>query len=231
MKTETLESSSVTRSTYDAIRRSLVNCDLPPGKRLKTMDLSRQFGVSLGVVREALMGLTAEGLVVTVPQRGFRAAEISPEDLAQLSAARIDIEVLCLRRSMEIGDLDWQARITSALYKLANTPKGSSKGNRPYNEAYITAYSDFRAALISACDNFWLLKLRGILEVQSERYRNVCAKLGPKLHDPARGCASLADAVLARNSKAAIRQLEELLSLNTRTLQALLAKSSDGWLS
>jgi DNA-binding GntR family transcriptional regulator len=228
MKTESVESNSITRNTYDAIRRSLFNCDLAPGERLKTMDLSRQFGVSLGVVREALMGLTAEGLVVTVPQRGFRAADISADDLGQLSSARIDIEVLCLRRAMEIGDLDWEAGITSALYKFTNTPKGSSKGSQAFSESYITAYADFRSALISACDNFWLLKLRGILEVQSERYRNVCAKLGPKLHDPGRGCAGLAEAVLARNAKSAIRQLEEMLAVNTSTLQAFLAKSDEG---
>lgn len=57
-----------------------------------------------GAVREALSRLSSECLVIAEPQRGFRAAPISEEDLVQLLEARKEIERLCLHRAMGCGD-------------------------------------------------------------------------------------------------------------------------------
>ena len=47
--------------------------------------------------------LSAEGLVVAEPQRGFKVAPVSLEDLADLTKARIEIETLCITNSIEAG--------------------------------------------------------------------------------------------------------------------------------
>ena len=56
------------------MRADLLACRIPPGSRLKIQDLCDRFSVSLGAIREALSRLTSDGLVVSEPQRGFRAA-------------------------------------------------------------------------------------------------------------------------------------------------------------
>ena len=57
---------------YDVIRRSVVTLELPPGSMLDEITLVRQFGVSRTLVREAIISLSAEGLVELLPNRGAR---------------------------------------------------------------------------------------------------------------------------------------------------------------
>ena len=51
-------------------------------------------------VREALSRLWAEGLVVAEPQRGFHVSPVSLEHLTDLTLTRMEIEGLCLSRSI-----------------------------------------------------------------------------------------------------------------------------------
>jgi|HubBroStandDraft_1064217.scaffolds.fasta_scaffold238151_1 DNA-binding GntR family transcriptional regulator len=52
-----------------------------PSSKLRTLELSKRFAVSLSAVREALARLSADGLAVADPQRGLTAAPISAADL------------------------------------------------------------------------------------------------------------------------------------------------------
>lgn len=56
------------------IRREILSGDRKEGEALREQDLSSRFGVSRGPVRAALLELSREGLVVTVPNRGVRIA-------------------------------------------------------------------------------------------------------------------------------------------------------------
>lgn len=77
-------SASLTERAYQRLRDDLLTCRLAPGDRLSIKELSAELGVSLGAVREALSRLTSEGFVTAQPQRGFRAAPITVEDLIDL---------------------------------------------------------------------------------------------------------------------------------------------------
>ncbi len=52
-----------------------------PGAALPFARLKDDYAASMGVLREALMRLTAEGLTVNQPQFGFRVISLSIEDL------------------------------------------------------------------------------------------------------------------------------------------------------
>src|SRR3569623_1968558 len=54
---------------YEALRRAIVELDLPPGSPLDEVSLSQQFALSRTPVREALVRLAADGLVLTLPNR------------------------------------------------------------------------------------------------------------------------------------------------------------------
>src|SRR5215475_11483926 len=117
---------NLTQGAYEDLRADLLSCRIPPGSRLKIQDLCTRHSVSLGAIREALSRLTSEGLVVAEPQRGFRAAPISAEDLKDLTCVRIQIESLCLRRAIELGDVDWESRLVAAFHRLSRTPERTS---------------------------------------------------------------------------------------------------------
>src|SRR5712672_2028195 len=74
---------------YQHLRADILACRLRPGVKLQINLLAEDLGVSLSGVREALSKLSAEGLVVAEPQRGFRVAPVSLEDLGDLTMTRI----------------------------------------------------------------------------------------------------------------------------------------------
>ena len=56
----------------ELIREAILDGRLQPGQRLKEEDLAKQLGISRTPVREALLMLQVEGLIVATPNRGAR---------------------------------------------------------------------------------------------------------------------------------------------------------------
>lgn len=213
-----MDAKSLTTGVYERIRSDILTCRLLPGRKLKINDLCIQHGVSLGAVREALSRLTAEGLVVAEAQRGFQVAPVSSEDLADLTRARIEIEALCLRRAIELGDVAWEARVLGADHVLARLPEHDPDDPDRMNEAWSKAHADFHAILADACASPWLLRLRGMLYEQSERYRRLSVPAGRAERDIPGEHRAIVSAVLARDADAAVAALTDHLSATTRIL-------------
>jgi DNA-binding GntR family transcriptional regulator len=209
---------SLTQTAYERLRADLLACRLPPGEKLRIGELCDMLGVSLSAVREALSRLTAEGLVVAEPQRGFRAAPISEADLRDLTAARIEIETLCLRRALAAGDVTWEERLVAAHHRLSRTAERDPGDPKLVTEAWAEAHRAYHAALVAGCDNAWLLRLRAILYAQSERYRRLSVPLARTERDLAREHRDIVEAALARDADRASALLAAHLSLTSDIL-------------
>ena len=72
-----------------------------PGSRLVERSLAATLGVSHIPVREALARLEEEGLVVRLPRRGARVAQLSHESLGEISSLRVVLEGFVVRRVQE----------------------------------------------------------------------------------------------------------------------------------
>ncbi len=77
---------------YAEIRDAITGHRLAPGSKLKEVPLSELFGVTRGVIRKALAGLAAVGLVQLRPNRGAIVACPGLEESRQIFAARRAIE-------------------------------------------------------------------------------------------------------------------------------------------
>jgi DNA-binding GntR family transcriptional regulator len=85
----------------DGLRNAILNFDLKPGQRLVEREMIEQIGVSRTTIREVLRELTAEGLVVVIPQKGAVVYAPSPEEAKDLYAVRASLEALAVRRFIE----------------------------------------------------------------------------------------------------------------------------------
>lgn len=196
---------SAIQGTYEQLRTHLVTGVLAPNEKLLIKTLCERYDVGPSAVREALARLSAEGLVVAEPQRGFFAAPVSLDELRDLTEVRIELETRCLRRSIENGDMAWETRVVGALHQLSRTPRGERQGNpalpdRPWEDTHAA----FHYALVSACGSSWLLSLRQQLYVQSERYRLLAAAQIPRARNLELEHKTLVDAVLNRDVDKAI---------------------------
>lgn len=68
-------------AAYDRIRQAIVDGSLPPGAPLRDAELAEQLGLSRAPVRQALLRLTDDGLVVSKPQSYTRVAELLTDDV------------------------------------------------------------------------------------------------------------------------------------------------------
>ncbi len=65
---------------YDVLRKEILSLELAPGALLDETGLSRRFGFSRSPIREALIRLASDNLVVTLPNR---TTIVTPVDIAQ----------------------------------------------------------------------------------------------------------------------------------------------------
>ena len=71
------------------LRHVLTEGEIPPGARIPERELCASFAISRTPLREALKVLAAEGLVVSLPNRGSRAAKLTQNDVKDcLKSAR-----------------------------------------------------------------------------------------------------------------------------------------------
>lgn len=209
---------SRTQTVYEELRAAVLACRLRPGQKVVIADLCKAHDVSLGAVREALSRLTSEGLVIAAPQRGFRVAPVSEADLRQLTEARVEIEHLCLRRSIVAGGLAWECRLVAAFHELSGTPERVADDVGRLSDAWVAAHARYHQALVDGCENVWLLRLRTILYVQSERYRRLSVPLAWQDRDIDDEHRAILDATLARNAERACALLDQHLRATTLIL-------------
>ncbi|MFF2200815.1 GntR family transcriptional regulator [Streptomyces sp. NPDC058145] len=84
---------SVTRSTLrqqiaDALRDEVLAGRLTPGRAFTVKEIAEQYGVSATPVREALVDLSAQGILEADQHRGFRVPEYSLADYRSMLEAR-----------------------------------------------------------------------------------------------------------------------------------------------
>lgn len=77
----------------DALRAALIAGELRPGEVYSAPGLATRFGVSATPVREAMLDLVKEGLVDTVPNKGFQVTAVSEKQLDEYTHIRSLIEI------------------------------------------------------------------------------------------------------------------------------------------
>jgi DNA-binding GntR family transcriptional regulator len=209
---------SQSEEAYGLIRGDILSCRINPGTKILINEVCAKLDFSVGAIREALSRLSAEGLVVAEPQKGFRAAPISPEDLQDLTQMRARIESACLAEAVERGDVAWESRVLAAHHKLVRTPMLSTADSRRLSDAWSLAHSDFHAALADGCGSPWLMRIRGMLYEQSERYRHLSVPLDESRRDVAAEHKALCDAVLDRDRQRAMRLMCEHIEATTNII-------------
>ena len=85
------------------LRAAILNGYFDPGERLPEESLARTVGVSRGPIREALVQLEREGLIVIRRNRGAFVAQLAREDLEEVYTLRVAIERLAVQRAIQFA--------------------------------------------------------------------------------------------------------------------------------
>lgn len=109
-----IDQPKLSEAAHQAIRRMILSMELEPGTRLVVRLLSEKFGLSPTPIKEALVALEREGLVVSQARRGYSVAKLDVEDVQKLYEVREAIEGLAARLTAERADKPLLKRLEQA---------------------------------------------------------------------------------------------------------------------
>jgi DNA-binding GntR family transcriptional regulator len=192
----------------DRLRIEILGGRIEPGAKLRADDLKTKFEVSLTPVREALMRLSAEGLVIAEDQRGFRVAPVSLHNLKEVTELRVALECLALRLAIEAGDLEWESNIVATAHRLAALTSRPAGGQAVINEEWEKWHRKFHFALIAACNMPLLIAFCKTANDLCDRYRRIYLPFIRPV-DRLKDHNRIAEAACKRDGGLAVKLLEE----------------------
>ncbi|MBB6347989.1 GntR family transcriptional regulator [Nonomuraea muscovyensis] len=145
----------------DALRAAIISGRLEPGVIYSAPTLGAQFGVSSTPVREAMLDLVKEGLVVPHPNKGFRITEVSEQDLDNLAAVRLLIEPPTVRDAVAVIPADDFPRLRTLAQDIVEAVE------RADLVGYIEADHVFHLTLLGYSGNRFLVDVVSGLRTQT----------------------------------------------------------------
>lgn len=149
----------------DQLRSEIVTGALQAGATLPLAQLAERFGTSVIPVREALRGLSTEGLVTLRPHRSAVVSELPLPDLDELYHARSVLEQEALR--MADGKLNAADKVrVSVLINQMESELADGHLTRGFE-----IHRDLHMTLYRHCESELMIDIIERLWADSERYR------------------------------------------------------------
>jgi len=108
-------------SIREILRTAILKGEYAPGERLREVEIAARHQVSRGPVREALLQLEQEGLVLLRRNRGAVVARLSRDDLEEVYSLRLALERLAVARAAQHGTEADFARLDAVLHEFRGT--------------------------------------------------------------------------------------------------------------
>ncbi len=96
------------------LRREILTGNIRPGERILEQEISAMMKTSRGPVRDALIRLEHEGLVVREPNRSAVVASMTVDDVEEVCSLRLSLEMLALRYALDRAQEEDFARLHQA---------------------------------------------------------------------------------------------------------------------
>src|SRR5580704_11417424 len=134
---------TLAEKAFDTLHSAIITGQLRPGARLPIEELAEVLEMSPMPIREAVRRLDGAGLVENIPHRGARVTGLSVIDLAEVTEARLALEVLAIRRAAERFTDEHERAARTRLAELNSSPDDNSA-------ATSTAHAAFHFSLYEA---------------------------------------------------------------------------------
>ena len=203
-----IPSRTLATDLFEQLRSDILHNRLDPGSRLRFKDLRERYHSGLSPLREALMRLVSEGLVVLEDHKGFRVAPVSREEMQDIANTLLELEALAIRMSVKKGDDRWEADIVARFHELSKRPMFAADGTLDTEwEARNVA---FHESLYAACGSPSLKLVCHVLYERHSRYRRLRTKnTGKPDRDVSKEHEALMRATIERDATTAIAQLRK----------------------
>ena len=156
--------SSLREQARDLICARIITGDLEPGRVYSARSLAERLRVSPTPVREAMLDLSRDHMLVPVRNKGFLVPELSEHVLTELYELRMLLEPPSMKRlagALEFADVDRAERLADTLELAA--ARGDIDG-------FLASDREFHLGLLSSIGNERLVDIVGSLRDQQRLY-------------------------------------------------------------
>ncbi len=103
----------------NSLREAIFSGQLAPGEQISEEALAKSLTVSRGPIREALVQLEHEGLIITQDNRRKFVARLSREDMEEVYSLRTTLELLAVRQALHRAGPEELAEMQAIVDKMA----------------------------------------------------------------------------------------------------------------
>lgn len=159
------------RMVHTILQQRILDGVLRPGERIDLDAIASELAVSRTPVRTALRQLESEGLVTIYPHRAVMVSELSADDLEQIYAVRIHLEIMAAQLAVpNLTDSD-----------IAEIRRIHQEIIQGIDDANLASFAEkdraFHLALYRAANNKFLSRLIDDLRKASLRFLTVYASV------------------------------------------------------
>jgi DNA-binding GntR family transcriptional regulator len=130
----------------EALRQQIITGAIPPGTKLVEREVARQFGISRAPVRDALIQLEKEGLIISKPDARY-VIELTQRDLRELHEVRLALEKLAVRLAAENASAPNRDALLAKLREMETALKDRD------HDLFIQTDIDLHALIWKQADN------------------------------------------------------------------------------
>ena len=128
-------------SISNVIRRDLISGKFKCDEPMREQKLATRFGTSRGPVRDALMQLTQEGVLVYQPNKGVRVSSLlTDEERDVVVAMRLELEKYCMNKFVPTASQDDLDNISFLLERLKDACEVASLPEVAENDLALHRY-------------------------------------------------------------------------------------------
>jgi DNA-binding GntR family transcriptional regulator len=183
------------------LRAAILGGDLAPGSIHSAVSLADRLGVSPTPVREAMLELVKSQLVEVLPNRGFRVSVIDEQNLDEICALRLMLEVPAIALVIERAS---DASLSELGRRLAELEAAAAGGDVP---AFLVADRAFHLELLALAGNRRLVRIVAELRDQTRIVGLKPLAVAETLEATAAEHRQILEAMQARDVSAAQRRM------------------------
>jgi len=135
---------------YELIKKDIIQCRLKPGGDISETGLTQLYGFGKAPVRAALLRLSQDNLVTSVPRRGYVVTPITIRSIQELYELRLDLEPPSAKRATSRCDI---RELTALCKRLRYSEGGTNKLE------YLGVHWEFHVAIVRAAGNVRITQL------------------------------------------------------------------------
>lgn len=214
---------TLTTKCFELLTESILKGEILPGEKLLCEDLKARYQVGMSPIREALSKLASTHLVTFEEHKGFSVAKMNAAQIRDHIHSFAEIETLCLKQAIAVGDDLWEGNIVGTLHALSKIENSEELDFFLWSPLNVR----FHNALVSACPLKSLLEIRNHLYQRHQWYVLLSYKFADHSTIKANHLEhkQIAEAAIARNEKEAVeKSLVHIVSGAEELISKLLSR-------